>query len=103
MSNPTESDVDVVFDTYQDALGRVRTMTDHPAESSRGEHAAVADELAKAYEALTRIELVTSEQLAPFVTESGIALGRQERAVHPEYNQTYGTLDEILKRMEDGL
>ena len=103
MSNPTESEIDTVLVNYGDALGRVRTMTDHPNEFSKAAHAAVADGLASAYEALTRIELVTSDQLAHFAVESGIALRRHEKALHPEYNEAYGTLDEILGRMEAGL
>jgi hypothetical protein len=73
------------------------------ASSTLDGSSAAADELATAYNAVTKIDLVTSEQLAPPVAESGIALRRHERAVHPDHSQAYGTLEEILRRMDTGL
>jgi hypothetical protein len=64
-----------------ESLERVRTMTEHPDEFSREDHAVVADELAAAFEALTKVELVASDQLAPFVVETGITLRRDARHV----------------------
>lgn len=101
MHDHAASNDDAIFIAYEDSLARVRVMTEYPDEFSPTEHSAVANELAAAFEVLTTIELVTSEQLAPFVTESGLALRRHERAVHPEYAEAYGTLQEILKRMAD--